>query len=62
MVTDEPVPPPKPPTFSHWLAATLELGIVSVLIYHRSLAGLVLVAGYAWFSASWALFGGTKEK
>jgi hypothetical protein len=47
---------PKPPRLSHLIAVILELCIVATLVAHRSVMGLLLCAGYAWFSATWALF------
>lgn len=45
---------PRPPSFQHVLAVALELGIVAVLAAHHAWEGLVLAAGYAYFSATWA--------
>lgn len=47
---------PEPPRLSHVVAVVLELAIVSVLVAHHSIGGLVLCVAYSWFSASWALF------
>jgi hypothetical protein len=47
-------PPPRGLKISHVIAIALELAIVAVLAGHRVWEGLVLVAAYAWFSATWA--------
>lgn len=46
---------PEPPRLSAIVAALLELSMVAVFAYHRSVLGLVLALGYAWFSATWSL-------
>ena len=48
--------PPKPPRLGHIIAVLLELSIVATFTVHHSVVGLLLCAGYAWFSATWALF------
>jgi hypothetical protein len=48
-------PKPKPPRLSHLLACAIEAGVVATFIAHRSIVGLLLCVGYAWFSATCAL-------
>lgn len=47
---------PKPPRIGGYIAVLLEISIVAVLAAEHSVIGLLLCAGYAWFSATWALF------
>lgn len=55
--------PPEPPPYGAYFAVALELGILATFALERSIAGLVLCCGYAWFSATWqALAGGFDGK
>lgn len=47
---------PEPPDFGMLIAVLLELSIVATFVANRSVLGLVLCAGYVWFSATWAFF------
>jgi hypothetical protein len=46
---------PEPPRLSAMLAALLELSMLAVMAYHRSVVGLALALAYAWFSATWSI-------
>lgn len=46
---------PEPPRLSAIVAALLELSMLGVFAYHRSVVGLLLAVAYAWFSATWSL-------
>jgi hypothetical protein len=50
--------PKRPPRLGPYVAVVLEISMVGVFAYHHSVAGLLLAAGYAWFSATWAMFTG----
>lgn len=49
---------PEPPRLGMLVAVLLELCIVATFCANRSIVGVVLCVGYAWFSASWAFFAG----
>jgi hypothetical protein len=51
----------KPPRVGPVVAVALELGILGVFAVDRSVVGLLLCAGYAWFSATWSLFAGAFD-
>lgn len=59
--TRDRVEPPKPPSYRHLLAVALELSIVATFAAEKSYVGLSLCIAYAWFSATWAAFVGTKD-
>lgn len=53
-VLRKPAPPPRW-RWSAFLAMALETAIVITFFAHGSIFGLLLCAGYAWFSATWSL-------
>lgn len=54
---------PRPPKIdvAAWVALSLEMGMFGTFIYEKSVLGLVLFAGYLYFSATWAVIKATIE-
>ena len=51
----------KPPPLGPVIAVALELGMLSVFIMNRSIGGMVLWAGYFWFSATCSFLFSRRE-
>ncbi len=51
---------PEPPGLGMIVAVCLELCIVATFTVNHSIAGLLLCAAYAWFSATWSFLAGPK--
>lgn len=57
--------PPPPMRLGMRIAMCLELALVTVMLlslpHWSSVIGLLICAGYAWFSATWAAFSAARD-